>query len=93
MNNSKAVCPQCKQEVQFERQKGMARCPLCAFQYELNEAPPVIGPGFQSDDSAGNPFLKLLRIAVISVLVMLGVGALLLGVLFAGCMFTGKMKF
>ena len=84
MNDSKALCPQCRNEVSFQRQGRAARCPVCGFQYELSE-PPYLEPFPGSSDRAGNPFLQFLKIAGIFVLVALGAGALLLAVLFVGC--------
>ena len=35
MNDAKALCPQCRNEVTFEKQGRTARCPVCGFQYQL----------------------------------------------------------
>ena len=84
MNDSKAVCPRCKSEVQFERQGPVARCPLCGFQYELHEPPPL--SSFPpSAEAARNPLVQFIKVAAIVVLVLLGTATLVLGVLFVGC--------
>ena len=84
MNDSKAVCPRCKSDVQFERQGPVARCPLCGFQYEL-QAPPPLGSFPPHTESTRNPLVQFIKVAVIVVLVLLGIGTLVLGVLFVGC--------
>jgi len=84
MNGSKSLCPQCRKEVSFVKQGRLARCPACGFQYELSE-PPYLEPFAGNPNPAGNPFLQFLKMAGIVVLVVLGAGALLLGVLYVGC--------
>ena len=84
MNDSKAVCPRCKSEVHFERQGRAARCPLCGFQYELHEPPPL-GSFPPEAESARNPLVQFIKVAAIVVLVLLGTATLVLGVLFVGC--------
>ena len=84
MNDTKALCPQCKAEVHFERQGLVARCPLCGFQYELHEPPPL-GAFPPHSESARNPLVQFIKVAVIVVLILLGTGTLVLGVLYAGC--------
>jgi len=87
MNNSKAVCPRCKNDVHFERQGPVARCPLCGFQYELH-APPPLGSFPPNAESARNPLVQFIKVAGIVLLVLLGAGTLVLGVLFVGCVLT-----
>ncbi len=84
MNDSKAVCPRCKSEVHFELQGLVARCPLCGFQYELH-SPPPLGSFPPDTESARHPLAQFIKIATIVVLVLLGIGTLVLGVLFVGC--------
>ena len=84
MNESKAVCPRCKREVQFQRQGPVARCPLCGFQYEPQEPPPL-GAFPSHAESARSPFMEFIKVAAIVVLVLLGMATVALGVLFVGC--------
>lgn len=84
MNDTKAVCPQCKNEVSFRKQGRIARCPACGFQYELSE-PPDLGSFPPGAERPENPFLQFCKIMAVALLVLLGVGALLLGILFVGC--------
>ena len=84
MNDAKAVCPRCKSEVHFERQGPVARCPLCGFQYELHEPPPLRSFSPHAE-SAHNPVAQFIKVAAITVLVLLGTATLVLGVLFVGC--------
>ena len=90
MNDSKALCPQCKNEVRFQREGRIARCPGCGFQYELSQ-PPYPGSPQPAADRTENPFLQFLKIVAFALLVLMGLGALLLGILFVGCatMFRG----
>ena len=87
MNDSKAVCPRCKNDVHFERQGQVARCPRCGFQYELH-APPPLGSFPPNAESARNPLVQFIKVAGIVLLVLLGAGTLVLGVLFVGCVLT-----
>ena len=80
MNDSKAVCPRCKREVQFQRQGPVARCPLCGFQYQLSE-PPYLGSSGQTE----NQVLQFFKVMAVALLVLAGVGAALAGILFVGC--------
>ena len=89
MNDSKAVCPRCKSEVHFERQGPKARCPVCGFQYELHEPPPL-GSLPPNTESARNPLLQFIKVAAIVVLVLLGTATLVLGVLFVGCALAAR---
>lgn len=84
MNGSKAFCPQCKNEVAFQKQGRAAQCPVCGFQYALSE-PPYRGPFQPGADQTENPFVRSFKIMAVALLVLAGVGALLLGILFVGC--------
>ena len=84
MNGTKAFCPQCKNEVAFQKQGGAAQCPVCGFQYALSE-PPYRGPFQPGADQTENPFVRSFKIMAVALLVLAGVGALLLGILFVGC--------
>ena len=84
MNGSKALCPQCRNEVSFHIQGRIARCPSCGFQYALSE-PPYLGPFQPGADRMENPFVQFVRIMAVALLVLAGVGTLLLGILFLGC--------
>ena len=84
MSNANALCPQCKNEVGFVRQGRVARCPVCGFQYGLSK-PPYPG-SFQRDaERTGNPFVQFVKLLVVAALVLLGLGAVLAGIFFAGC--------
>jgi hypothetical protein len=84
MNASQSVCPQCHQDVSFERARGRARCPLCGFQYELQSPPPPGSPP-PGIEPPSRPFLEFFKFAGIGLLVLLGMGALLLGLVYLGC--------
>ena len=83
MNGAKALCPQCKNEVSFRKQGRVATCPACGFQYELSE-PPYLGP-VPPLDRPENFLFQFLKIMAIALLVLLGVGAVLAGIVFVGC--------
>jgi rubredoxin len=89
MNDSKAVCPQCKNEVHFDRQASVARCPICGFQYDLHEPPPP-GSFPPNAESTRNPLVQFIKVAAIVLLVLLGTGTLVLGVLFVGCALAAR---
>lgn len=40
MNGTRAYCPQCKNEVEFQRTGTVSQCPVCGFQYPLGAASP-----------------------------------------------------
>ena len=84
MNDSKSVCPQCKGEVHFERQRLVARCPRCGFQYKLHKPRPL-GSFPPNAESARNPLAQFIKVAAIVLLVLLGTATLVPGVLFVGC--------
>lgn len=84
MSNANALCPRCKNEVSFVRQGRVARCPVCGFQYGLSE-PPYPGSFQQDAERTGNPFLQFVKLLVVAALVLLGLGAVLAGIFFAGC--------
>ena len=83
MNDAKAVCPQCKNEVSYRKQGRVATCPACGFHYELSE-PPRLGQ-FEPAERSNNPAVQFLQIMAIALLVLMGVGAVLVGILFVGC--------
>ena len=81
MSDSKAWCPQCKQEVSFVKSAGVSRCPVCGVQFEL--APPVLSSAaYEKPESPGRSFLIALGKAFLVVCVLALVG---LAVLYAGC--------
>jgi hypothetical protein len=84
MSNANALCPQCKNEVSFVKQGHVAKCPECGFQYGLSE-PPYLGSFQPGADRPGNPFLQFIKLMAVALLVLLGLGAVLAGIFFAGC--------
>ena len=83
MNEHQAVCPQCKQEVSFRKQGRVASCPICGFHYELSE-PPYLG-SFQPAERQDHPLAQFLKMMAVVLFVLMGVGAVLVGILFVGC--------
>lgn len=80
MNQPKAFCPKCKQEVAFENVDGVRqRCPSCGFEYALS--PPVYSSAGGPSSGAGELFAFIGRLLLImAALVVVG-----LAVAFAGC--------
>src|SRR5437867_13388674 len=62
----------------------ISQCTVCGFQYALSE-PPYRGPFQPGADQTENPFVRSFKIMAVALLVLAGVGALLLGILFVGC--------
>jgi hypothetical protein len=84
MSSANALCPRCKNEVSFVKQDRVARCPECGFQYDLSE-PPYPGSFRPGAERAGHPFLQFIKLMAVALLVLLGLGAVLAGIFFAGC--------
>ena len=83
MNEAQALCPQCRNEVNFRKQGRIATCPTCGFHYELGE-PPYLGP-VPTLDRPESFLFQFLKIMAIALLVLMGVGAVLAGIVFVGC--------
>ena len=79
MNEPKAFCPQCRNEVAFEPIGRWRRCPVCGFQFQAAE--PFAAPAPSLWPEAMSVLGVMLRVALIMAAVVI-VG---IGVLFAGC--------
>ena len=84
MEPSLQFCPRCKRDVRFEKNGRAARCPACGFQYDWSP-PPLPGSLGMGAERHENPWLQFLKLAIVALLVLMGVGALVAGILFVGC--------
>lgn len=93
MNQSKAFCPQCKNEVVFVTTGRVCTCPICGFQYELSEARLSAEPPARSGATGilgvlQRVFLIIILITVIMVIMVLITSAVVVtgwAVTFTGC--------
>ena len=83
MNGSILVCPQCKQGVRLPPEAKYTRCPSCnrfLFRAPRAEAAP---------DGAGSltlrDFAKTLGMVIVMIFFILGLGAVVIGIVFVGC--------
>ena len=81
MNDTIAFCPQCKNEVTFERKSGRGICPVCGFQYRVSDESPGARSGPLS--LVG----QILTDIAYVVAFIAGLVALVIGIVFAGCLF------
>ncbi len=80
METPTAICPRCKGDVHFVEEAGTKRCPSCGFQFPLsNPAPALADPPPRS--GVAEFIICLLKATA----VVVGIGLLLLGIAFAGC--------
>jgi hypothetical protein len=80
MNESRAICPQCKREVVFQAgYAAISECPACGFKFKRNAG---LGPEKPNANSDWNAFLKPLIKAMLIIAALLVVVAL---IVFAGC--------
>ncbi len=79
MNEPMAFCPQCKNDVAFVTVGNSRKCPACGFRFKLTDPPPISTP------SAGSEMMSVFRVLLMVLLIMAGIAAVGVGVLFAGC--------
>jgi hypothetical protein len=76
MEQTTAVCPQCKQEVAFEQVGPNRQCPSCGYSHPMEAAVP---PPLPETRSALKIFGKIVLVTAAVVLVLLAIA-------FAGCL-------
>ena len=80
MNETKAICPQCRQEVVFQTgYSAQSKCPACGFEFKREASWGVEVPNADSD---WNTLLKPLVKVMVVIAALLVVGA---AVVSAGC--------
>ena len=83
MNQPKAFCPKCKNEVVFQNISGaLHRCPACGFEYEVTAAKFDSG----AEPSAAGELLAFLGRLLLIMVALVVVG---FAVLYAGCALVG----
>jgi hypothetical protein len=80
MNNASAYCPACHNIVTFLKTGETAACPVCGFKYQLSTDTK------KSIPSAPLPFMSFLKVLLIVSALVVGLGAVVLAVVFVGCM-------
>lgn len=79
MSETSAYCPRCGKVVNFLKRGGVAACPVCGFEYQLNDASRSIQP------VSALPGWSVFKTVLIVFLIMLAAGTIILAVVFVGC--------
>jgi predicted RNA-binding Zn-ribbon protein involved in translation (DUF1610 family) len=80
MNSASAYCPACRNVVTFLKTGEAATCPVCGFTYQLSTGSRKEAP------SAPLPFMSFLKTLLIVCALVVGLGTIVLAVVFVGCM-------
>lgn len=82
IKSASAYCPACHNIVTFLKTGEVATCPVCGFKYQLTseDVSKRTGP------SPPLPFMSFLKTLLVVLALMVGLGAIVLAVVFVGCM-------
>ena len=82
MNDTRALCPNCQNTVQFERVGEYNCCPVCGAKYQLAQWGRERKKHADSDTSFG----ELLRMFLKAILILASIVVVIIGIAFAGCL-------
>jgi hypothetical protein len=82
MKSASAYCPGCHNIVTFLKTADLATCPICGFKYQLSSTDSTKKPL----PSPPLPFMSFVKTLLIVCALVVGLGAIVLAVVFVGCM-------
>ncbi len=85
MNDTRALCPNCKNVVQFERAGDYNRCPDCGAMYRLAQWQSPAEVQKRERRQEGTAIGEILGLFAKAILIMVAVALVGLAVAFAGC--------
>ena len=83
--NALAFCPTCRKDTPFEKGEKSSRCQVCGFEYAMHSADEALAAGSGASQSL-HILGKIFGGIVMVTLILAGVAALGLAVLFVGCL-------
>lgn len=79
MNGQMAFCPRCRKDTVFLQKGNVRQCSACGAYFELMTQP------FVDRSSVGGEVMSFFQVLFRAVLIIIAIGVIGLGVLFAGC--------